>query len=91
LRTLNSDEIKLNEAAVPWIAIRRASDAVDQATRYVGYNRIDLAKEALRGSLNMINRYKRDEKAVDGIRLLQGFLTRLESGAYSARDQKAVS
>ena len=89
--TQNPDEIQLNEETVAWIAVQRAGKALDEATKDVDANKIDEAKGKLRQALDALKRYKLDDKAADGIRLLQDFLVRLESGDFTLRDRKTSS
>ena len=89
--TQNPDEIKLNEETVAWIAVQCAGKTLDEATKDVDADRLDDAKGKLRQTLEFLRRYKLDDKAADGIRLLQDFLTRLESGELTLRERKTSS
>ncbi len=89
--TQNPDEIKLNEETVAWIAVQRAGKALDEATKDIDANKVEEAKGKLQQALDALKRYKLDDKAADGIRLLQDFLARLDSGEYSLRDRKTSS
>jgi Ca-activated chloride channel family protein len=89
--TQNPEEIQLNEETVAWIAVQRAGKALDEATKDIDANKVDQAKEKLRQALDALKRYKLDDKAADGIRLLQEFLVRLESSEYTLRDRKTSS
>jgi hypothetical protein len=84
-------DVKLNEETVVWVAVQRAGKAVDEATKDIDANKIIDAKARLQQALYALKRYKLDEKAADGIRLLQDFLARLDSGQYSVRDRKEAS
>ena len=88
--TQNPDEIQLNEETVAWIAVQRAGKALDEATKDVDANKIDQAKGKLQQALDALKSYKLDDKAADGIRLLQDFLTRLESGELTLREHKTA-
>ena len=91
LGTQDANDVKLNEETVAWVAVQRAGKAVDEATKDVDANKIIDAKVKLQQALDALKRYKLDDKAADGIRLLQDFLTRLESGEYSVRDRKEAN
>ena len=89
--TQDREEIILNEETVAWISVQRAGKVLDEATKDIEADRQEEAKVKLRQALEALRRYRLDDKADDGIRLLQGLLTRLESGEYSLRDQKIAS
>jgi Ca-activated chloride channel family protein len=88
LGTQDAQDVKLNEETVAWVAVQRAGKAVDEATKDLDADKVNEAKSKLQQALDALKSYKLDEKAADGIRLLQDLLTRLESGEYSARDRK---
>src|SRR5208283_1368364 len=77
LGTQDAQDVKLNEETVAWVAVQRAGKAVDEATKDIDANKINEAKVKLEQALGALKRYKLDEKAADGIRLLQDLLTRL--------------
>jgi len=91
LGTQDVKDVKLNEEVVAWVAVQKAGKAVDEATKDIDSDKINDAKTKLEQALDALKRYKLDEKAADGIRLLQDLLTRLESGEYSVRDRKMSS
>ena len=91
LGTQDAQDVKLNEEVVAWVAVQKAGKAVDDATKDIDSDKIDDAKAKLQQALDALKRYKLDEKAADGIRLLEGLLASLESGEYSARDRKNSS
>ena len=91
LGTQDAQDVKLNEETVAWVAVQRAGKAVDEATKDIDSNKMTEARAKLQEALDALKRYKLDEKAADGIRLLQDLLTRLESGQYSVRDRKVSS
>jgi Ca-activated chloride channel family protein len=91
LGTQDANDVRLNEETVAWVAVQRAGKAVDEATKDIDANKTNEAKAKLQLALDALKRYKLDDKAADGIRLLQDFLTRLESGHYSVRDRKEAS
>ncbi len=91
LGTQDVQDVKLNEEVVAWVAVQKAGKAVDEATKDIDSDKINDAKTKLQQALDALKRYKLDEKAADGIRLLQDLLTRLESGEYSVRDRKMSS
>ncbi len=91
LGTQDAQDVKLNEETVAWVAVQRAGKAVDEATKDIDADKINEAKAKLQQALDALKRYKLDEKASDGIRLLQDFLGRLESGQYSVRDRKEAN
>jgi Ca-activated chloride channel homolog len=91
LGTQDIEDVKLNEETVAWVAVQRAGKAVDEATKDIDANKISEAKAKLQQALDALKHYKLDEKAADGIRLLQDLLTRLESGEYSLRDRQVAS
>jgi Ca-activated chloride channel family protein len=85
LGTQNPEDVKLNEETVAWVAVQRAGKAVDEATKDIDANKTEQAKVKLQEAINTLKRYKLDDKAADGLRLLQDLLTRLESGDYTLR------
>ena len=89
LGSQDAKDVKLNEEVVAWVSVQRAGKAVDEATKDIDADKIDEAKEKLQQALDALKRYNLDEKAADGIRLLQDVLTRLESGQYSVRERKS--
>jgi len=91
LGTQDANDVKLNEETVAWVAVQRAGKAVDEATKDIDSNKSNEAKAKLQQALDALKRYRLDDKAADGIRLLQDFLTRLESGQFSVRDRKEAS
>ena len=91
LGTQDIKDVKLNEEVVTWVAVQKAGKAVDEATKDIDSDKINDAKTKLQQALDALKLYKLDEKVVDGIRLLQDLLTRLESGEYSVRDRKMSS
>ena len=91
LGTQDEKDVKLNEETVSWVAVQRAGKAVDEATRDIDANKMNDAKAKLQQALDALKRYKLDDKAADGIRLLQDLLTRLESDHFSVRDRKESS
>jgi len=91
LGTQDVTDVKLNEEVVAWVAVQKAGKAVDEATKDIDADKINDAKTKLHQALDALKRYKLDDKAADGIRLLQDLLARLESGEYSVRDRKMSS
>ena len=91
LGTQDANDVKLNEETVAWVAVQRAGKAVDEATKDIDANKVNDAKDKLQQALATLKRYKLDDKAADGIRLLQDFLTRLESGEFTLRDRKEAN
>jgi len=91
LGTQDVNDVKLNEEVVAWVAVQKAGKAVDEATKDIDADKINDAKTKLQQALDALKRYKLDDKAADGIRLLQDLLARLESGEYSVRDRKMSS
>jgi Ca-activated chloride channel homolog len=87
--TQSADEIRLNEDTVGWIAVQRAGKALEDATQAVDGNRVEEAKAKLRSALAALRGYKLDAKTVDGVRILEEFLGRIETeGGLSARSRK---
>ena len=66
-------DVKLNEETVAWVAVQRAGKAVDEATKDIDSNKTNEAKAKLQQALDALKRYRLDDKAADGIRLLQDF------------------
>jgi len=91
LGTQDVQDVRLNEEVVAWVAVQKAGKAVDEATKDIDSDKINDAKTKLQQALAALKRYKLDEKAADGIRLLRDLLVRLESGKYSVRDRKMSS
>jgi hypothetical protein len=90
--TQNSDEIKLNEETVAWIAVQRAGKALDEATKSVDADKVDEAKGKLRHAIGALRRYKLDAKTADGVRVLEEFLHRIEhEGGLTPRSRKLSS
>ena len=91
LSTQNPEDVKLNEETVAWVAVQRAGKAVDEATKDIDANKTEQAKAKIQEAIDVLKRYKLDDKAADGLRLLQDLMARLESGEYSLRDRKSAT
>jgi len=91
LATQKADEVKVNEAVIPWVAIQKAGKALEKATQEVDQNNAAKAKQTLRIVMEELAAYRQEGKVTQAIGMLQQFLEKLKGREWNRKEVKKMT
>lgn len=86
--TQNAEEVRRKAEAIPWIAMQRAGNVIDQVTRLMDLGDVPAAVGTLRTAIESLKGYGPDAPIAEAVQQLEALLGRIEGGAWSWRERK---
>jgi hypothetical protein len=84
--TQNPDEVQRKDEVIPWVALQRAGQVLDQLTRLMDAGDIAAATASIQNAINDLRRYGPDAPVAEAIQQLEARLKGLEY--WSLRERK---
>lgn len=86
----NPEDVQQNEEVVSWVAVQSYGKALEEATKEANANRFEEAKQKIKDTITLLEKYKLDEKGTQSLESLKSMLNRLElGGGLSLRDSRS--
>jgi Ca-activated chloride channel homolog len=85
--TQNADEVKRKDEVIPWVALQRAGQVLDQLTRLMDAGDIAAATASIQNAINDLRRYGPGAPVAEAIQQLEASLNGL--GRWSLRERKS--
>ena len=88
--TQNPDEVKRKDEVIPWVALQRAGQAMDQLTRLMDRGDAQAGIAALQDAITALRSYGPDAPVAEAIQQLESTLKRIQEGEWSERERKSA-
>src|ERR1017187_8550211 len=86
--TQNPAEVRQKAEVIPWVALQRAGQVIDQVTQLMDGGRVDEALVVLNQTINSLKSYGPEATVGEAVKQLEDLLGRLTSGEWSLRLRK---
>jgi Ca-activated chloride channel family protein len=86
--TQNPDEVRQKAQVIPWVAMQRAGQVMDEVTKRLDAGRIDEAVQALNQAIAALKSYGPGAAVGEATQQLENLLNRITSGEWSLRERK---
>ena len=86
--TQNPDEVKRKDEVIPWVALQRAGQVMDQLTRLMDTGDAEAGIAALQTAINALRSYGPGAPVAEAIQQLEATLKRIQGGEWSLRERK---
>ena len=87
--TQNPNEVKHKAEIIPWVAMQRAGQVIDEITRHMDVGRADLATAALQNVIASLKEYGPDAPVREAVQQLEALLQRIQADEWSGRERKS--
>ena len=86
--TQNPDEVRQKAEVIPWVALQRAGQVINQVTVLMDGGRLPEALAVLNEAIAALKSYGPQANVAEAVQQLEDLLKRLSSGEWSARLRK---
>jgi hypothetical protein len=86
--TQNPDEVRQKTEVIPWVAMQRAGQVMEEVTQRLDAGRIDEAAQALTQAITSLKSYGPGAVVGEATQQLENLLERITSGKWSLRERK---
>ncbi len=91
LAAQKAEEVKVNEAVIPWVALQKAGKALEQATQEVDQNNAAKAKKTLQIVMEDLAAYRQEGKVTQAIGMIQQFIEKLKGREWNRKEVKHMT
>ena len=86
--TQNPEEIRQKAEVIPWVALQRAGQVMDEVTKLMDVGRLDEALIVLNQAIAWLKSYGPGAPVGEAVQQLESLQGRLASGEWGARERK---
>jgi Ca-activated chloride channel homolog len=86
--TQNPEEVRQKVEVIPWVAMQRAGQVMDEVTKRLDAGRMDEAVQALNQAIATLKSYGPGASVGEAVPQLEKLLGRITSGEWSLRERK---
>ncbi|MEI6395417.1 MAG: VWA domain-containing protein [Verrucomicrobiota bacterium] len=86
--TQKPEEVRQKVEVIPWVAMQRAGQVMDEATRHLDADRMEEAVQALNQAIASLKSYGPGASVGEAVQQLENLLGRITSGHWSVRERK---
>jgi Ca-activated chloride channel family protein len=86
--TQNPEEVRQRAEVLPWVALQRAAQVMDEITKSMDFGKLAEALEALNQTIAALKSYGSEATVGEAVQQLENLLGRINSGEWSVRLRK---